>query len=206
MNRTFFLFLLATFSLAFKGENTANEELFISELGIGPVRIFQTTVEEAKDKLDVPNQVSDISYYAERRSYNNVKKCYYSYVYYYKLKDTVNDVEYYGEYRDLHLITFIKIGENCKWKTKEGIGIGSTYDELQAAYGKRDDFWPMNDGGAQVESMFFFTDKDATEKNRKINRIEINAYFHHPYDYREPKGPAYKEIHRVKCPPPCMKC
>jgi hypothetical protein len=190
----------------FTDDETGNAGFFIHQQGIGPVKVFGTTIEEAKVLFKCGAEVRNTSYYGRRHGDRNPNKCYYAYVYDYELDDKALGVHIQASYRDLHVITLIGLDSNCKWKTREGIGIGSGIEDLKKAYGDKENFYESEDGGAQYGSWFFYTDKPATAPDRKIIRIVINGYFLPTYDYKEPKGPSFKPLYRMKCGRPCSKC
>jgi hypothetical protein len=222
-----FVFLLFL-SFAFKSDD-ALDNLIIPGEKVGPINLGYTTIEEAREMLGISAPVIDHSYRGQIRTHWFFKrqrrrwkrKGNYSisplftekgYIYQYSLEDSLMGIKLLAKYENLHIINQVYLTAPCKWKTIDGIGIGSSFEEIKAKMGEpfiddeRDGYekylWYFDFGNSNCEVTFLAN----SHSGSRVSQIEIDysGYKRDPGRSHGIARPAFNRYRRrgrgcVKC-------
>jgi hypothetical protein len=208
--RIFSVIFLLFISFAFTGNETSFGLIIPGEQA-GPVKLGYTTIEEAKDTLNIPYDIENIS--AIWRTCRGLRYCTKDYYYEYRLDDSTKGISIYAKFRDLHVVTEIRLAAPCKWKTKENFGIGTSFDEIKNKLGIPDDEADSTSNHPMMSKNMYHVLKYSDiyfysfyDKENKIPCCVDEIVIRCKSIQRKNTGPASKFVKRVKQPPPCVKC
>jgi hypothetical protein len=153
MRIAIFVFILFV-SFAFKSDDPVNN-LIIPNFQAGPIRLGFTTLEEAQRLLGIDNKIVNESDRYVDRTTRPWKEILY---YHFTLDSPKNGIYLESEHDKPHVIDRITFTAPVCWKTENGIGIGSSFNQVRQAFGEGD-APGIPDGANQGE---FVTENSAT--------------------------------------------
>lgn len=135
MRYTLFFLIAGFISCAFCGEQIPSNELIIPGTQAGPIKLGYTTIEEARDSLGITKPVVNDEYKDVSRA---GKHCVKGKFYEYYLVDSSVGIIINAQCKNLHVVYEVRLFAPCKWKTVDGFGIGSSFEEIKAKMGTPD--------------------------------------------------------------------
>lgn len=206
------LYLLFVFILfGFRGEEIAGNDLIIPGVQAGPIRLGYTTIEEARDTLGFIKPVVNNEYIGIARA---GKHCAKGRFYEYYVVDSSQGLIIKSQCQKLHVVYEVHLFSNCKWKTADGFGIGSSFEEIKAKMGppkfENDTLGiPTNNHGYSLwhdmryDNIEFISFQEMDKPGGCcVDMIKLTC----DKIIRPDAGEVFRKIRRAKCPPPCTKC
>ena len=210
--RTPALFLLAgILAFSFTTHDVPNDSLIIPGVQAGPIKLGYATIEEARDSLHITKPVVSDEHTGTRRA---GKHCVKGKFYEYYLVDSTKGLIINAQCKNLHVVYEVRLFAPCKWKTADGFGIGSSFEEIKAKMGppkmENDTLGPPTGthGYSTTHDLYYdnieFISFHEMDKPGGccVDMIRLTC----DKIIRPNAGQAFKKIRRARCPPPCYKC
>jgi hypothetical protein len=133
MRFLFLLFLFGTISFSFTNQKKSSSELIIPGEQAGPIKLGYTTLQELKDSLGITAPIKNDCYMS--RNLGGDHWCTVGMFYEYYLIDSARGLWPSAHCDRLHVIYEMYLFSPCNWKTADGFGIGSSFEEIKAKLG-----------------------------------------------------------------------
>ena len=197
--------ILATFCVSFISGENSDSNLIVPGVQAGPIRLGYTTIEEARDSLHSTKPVvNDESKDVTRAGNHCVKGKFYEYY----LVDSSKGIIINAQCKNLHVVYEVRLFAPCKWKTADGFGIGSSFDEIKAKMGTPDNEADTS-GVLDAHHDYSVWHRISYKNIRFISLHEMDEEGGCCVDLidltcdkviRPDAGAAFRKIHRVRCP------